>query len=34
MWVGIGSQIDSLGHVGIKHSYDNHTQAQDFSAPT
>lgn len=33
-WVGIGSQIDGLGHVGIDHTYYNNTPAQDFSAPT
>lgn len=33
-WIGIGSQIDGLGHVGIEHSYYNNTPAQSFSAPT
>ena len=33
-WVGIGSQIDGLGHVGIDHVYYNGTPAADFAAPT
>lgn len=33
-WVGIGSQLDGLGHVGINHVYYNNTPAAEFSAPT
>lgn len=33
-WLGIGSQIDGLGHVGINHIYYNGAKAQEFSAPT
>jgi kynurenine formamidase len=29
-WVGIGSQLDGLGHVGIDHVYYNCTKAADF----
>ncbi len=29
-WMGIGSQIDGLGHVGIDHVYYNGNKAQDF----
>lgn len=29
-WMGIGSQIDGLGHVGIDHVYYNGNRAQDF----
>ena len=29
-WVGIGSQIDGLGHVGINHTYYNGTPISDF----
>jgi len=30
MWMGIGSQIDGLGHLGINHRYYNGTHAKDF----
>ena len=33
MWMGIGSQIDGLGHMGIDHSYYNGIHASDFVAP-
>lgn len=33
-WLGIGSQIDGLGHVGYKHEYYNKNLAQDFAAIT
>ena len=29
-WMGIGSQIDGLGHVGVNHVYYNGTHASDF----
>ena len=29
-WVGIGSQIDGLGHLGIDHRYYNGTHVSDF----
>ncbi|MFT4584895.1 MAG: kynurenine formamidase [Gammaproteobacteria bacterium] len=29
-WMGIGSQIDGLGHLGIDHVYYNGNKAQDF----
>lgn len=29
-WMGIGSQIDGLGHLGINHVYYNGTHARDF----
>lgn len=32
-WVGIGSQLDGLGHIGINHRYYNGTHAKDFVAP-
>ncbi len=32
-WVGIGSQIDGLGHMGIDHSYYNGVHAADFVQP-
>ncbi|MGI9325928.1 MAG: cyclase family protein [Pseudomonadales bacterium] len=34
LWMGIGSQIDGLGHMGIKHVYYNGNKATDFVAPT
>ena len=34
LWMGIGSQIDGLGHIGINHVYYNGTHAADFIAPT
>ena len=33
-WMGIGSQIDGLGHMGINHVYYNGNRAQDFVATT
>lgn len=30
-WVGVGSQIDGLGHVGIDHLYFNCNEAADFA---
>ena len=30
MWMGIGSQIDGLGHIGIDHVYFNGNHASDF----
>jgi hypothetical protein len=32
-WLGIGSQIDGLGHMGIEHRYYNGLHAADFVAP-
>jgi kynurenine formamidase len=32
-WMGIGSQIDGLGHMGIEHTYYNGLKAQDFVRP-
>jgi kynurenine formamidase len=32
-WVGIGSQLDGLGHIGIDHVYYNGTKAMDFTTP-
>ncbi len=34
LWMGIGSQIDGLGHMGIDHVYYNGNRAEDFIAPT
>ncbi|MEM1229442.1 MAG: cyclase family protein [Pseudomonadota bacterium] len=34
LWMGIGSQIDGLGHMGIDHVYYNGNRAEDFVAPT
>lgn len=33
-WMGIGSQLDGLGHMGIEHRYYNGTHAKDFVANT
>lgn len=33
-WMGIGSQIDGLGHLGENHVYYNGAKAEDFVAPT
>ena len=33
-WLGIGSQIDGLGHVGINHVYYNGVHAKDFTKVT
>jgi kynurenine formamidase len=32
-WVGIGSQLDGLGHLGIDNLYFNCNRAPDFTAP-
>ena len=32
-WMGIGSQIDGLGHIGIDHVYYNGHRAKDFVTP-
>jgi len=34
LWMGIGSQIDGLGHMGVDHVYYNGNKASDFVAPT
>ena len=34
LWMGIGSQIDGLGHMGIKHVYYNGNKAADFITPS
>jgi kynurenine formamidase len=33
-WLGIGSQIDGLGHMGIEHRYYNGLHASEFVSPT
>lgn len=33
VWVGIGSQIDGLGHMGIDHRYYNGVPVKDFVTP-
>lgn len=33
-WMGIGSQIDGLGHMGINHTYYNGNHAKDFVSST
>jgi kynurenine formamidase len=33
-WMGIGSQIDGLGHMGFEHRYYNGLHASDFVTPT
>ena len=33
-WMGIGTQIDGLGHMGIEHVYYNGNRAQDFVQTT
>jgi kynurenine formamidase len=32
-WVGIGSQIDGLGHLGVEHAYYNGNKLADFADP-
>jgi kynurenine formamidase len=32
-WMGIGSQIDGLGHMGVDHVYYNGLKAEDFVRP-
>ena len=34
IWMGIGSQIDGLGHMGVEHVYYNGNKAADFVHPT
>lgn len=34
IWMGIGSQIDGLGHMGIDHTYYNGNHASDFVRTT
>ncbi len=34
VWLGVGTQIDGLGHLGINHRYYNGNKASDFYAPT
>jgi kynurenine formamidase len=34
LWMGIGSQIDGLGHMGINHVYYNGNKAEDFVSVT
>jgi len=34
LWMGIGSQIDGLGHMGINHTYYNGNKASDFVTVT
>ncbi|MFH1340874.1 MAG: cyclase family protein [Pseudomonadota bacterium] len=33
-WIGVGSQIDGLGHLGIEHVYYNGNKLADFADPT
>ena len=33
-WVGVGSQIDGLGHVGVEHVYYNGNKLADFADAT
>ncbi len=33
-WMGIGSQLDGLGHLGSEHVYYNNLHASDFVTPT
>jgi kynurenine formamidase len=33
-WVGIGSQIDGLGHLGVEYVYYNGNKGADFADPT
>ena len=33
-WMGVGSQLDGLGHLGSEHVYYNNTHASDFVTPT
>src|SRR5258707_3948668 len=33
-WVGIGSQLDGLGHIGVEHVYYNGLKLADFADPT
>ena len=33
-WVGVGSQLDGLGHLGVEHVYYNGNKLLDFADPT
>lgn len=33
-WVGVGSQLDGLGHLGVNHVYYNGNKVADFADPT
>src|SRR5215468_2970891 len=33
-WVGIGSQLDGLGHIGVEHVYYNGNKLGDFADPS
>jgi kynurenine formamidase len=33
-WVGVGSQLDGLGHIGIEHVYYNGNKSADFADPS
>ena len=33
-WVGVGSQLDGLGHIGVDHVYYNGNKLADFADPT
>jgi kynurenine formamidase len=33
-WVGVGSQLDGLGHIGVEHVYYNGNKLLDFADPT
>lgn len=33
-WLGVGSQIDGLGHVGTEHVYYNDNKGEDFAQPS
>ncbi len=33
-WVGVGSQLDGLGHIGVEHVYYNGNKLADFADPT
>ena len=33
-WLGVGSQLDGLGHMGSDHVYYNNTHASEFVSPT
>lgn len=33
-WMGTGSQLDGLGHIGVGHVYYGNTRLEDFAQPT
>ncbi|MBI5264593.1 MAG: cyclase family protein [Bradyrhizobium sp.] len=33
-WVGVGTQLDGLGHIGVEHVYYNGNKLADFADPT